>query len=172
MYSKEQIDYVTKLQEEYSKNNRGKIGVFVVPFDFPTNGSSEAVRPTAVADLYMVQVMSTYGLVYSPEQRVWKIDIRDAIIFGTREVLRRKYMAGQNIGGRIVTEYSCEDKGRDRQWSKLIAHITDIVCLDSNNKPIYYFQYWSEDEDAADADHPVVANLEEIRAARAIRNKK
>lgn len=167
MHDKAEIDYVRRLQDEFAKSKSGEIGVFVVPFNLSKNEEPEVIRHTATPGLFMVQVMSTGGLVYISAQRIWTLEVRHAYIFGPKEWLNAKYEAGQNIGGRIVTEYSCDDKSKDRKWSRLIAHITDIACLDSNGRPIYYFQYWTDNEDALDNEHPVLSNLEEIRAARA-----
>lgn len=163
-----QRDYVGKLQESFAKakGNEGKTGVFVVPvFDDKGKQTNAVVRETVSATLSMVMVMSVGELAYVPEQRIWRQDVRNTLIFAPTSFLGTKYKAGENIGGKIVTKYSF-GKGNDRDVMLGIG--TDIPAVNEDGEVIYRTQFWTPDMDAQDDATPTIANLDEIKAARAV----
>lgn len=162
-----QRDYVVKLQEALTKKDpQAGTGVFVVPvFDDKGKLTNTVVRETVSPTLAMVMVMSVGEMTYYPEQRIWRQDIRATLIFAPTSFLNTKYQAGTNIGGKIVTKYSV-GKGSDRDI--LLGFGTDIPAVNDDGELIYRTQYWIHDADEQDDAPPAIANLEEIRQARAI----
>ena len=162
-----QREYVAKLQEPLTKKNADAApGVFVVPvFDDKGKQTNTVVRETVSATLSMVMVMSVGALSYVPEQRIWRQDVRTSLIFAPTAFLSTKYQAGQNIGGKIVTKYSF-GTGNDRDIMLGIG--TDIPAVNEDGEVIYRSQFWTPDVNAEDDAAPTIANLDEIRAARAV----
>lgn len=162
-----QRDYVSKLQEPLTKKDTNVLpGVFVVPvFDDKGKQSSTVVRETVSPTLSMVMVMSVGALAYVPEQRIWRQDVRSSLIFAPTAFLGTKYKAGENIGGKIVTKYTF-GKGNDRDVMLGIG--TDIPAVNEQGEVIYRTQFWTPDVDATDDEAPTIANLDEIKAARAV----
>ena len=162
-----QREYVGKLQEALTKKDaKAGTGVFVLPvFDEKGKMTNTVVRETVSPTLSMVMVMSVGGMQYHPEQRMWRQDIRSTLIFAPTSFLSTKYQAGTNIGGKIVTKYSF-GKGNDRDI--MLGFGTEIPCVDDQGQVIYRTQYWTPEPDAADDEAPVIANIEDIKKARAI----
>lgn len=162
-----QTAFVNKLQEPLTKKDPNALpGVFVVPiFDESGKQTNEVVRETVSATLSMVMVMSVGALQYSPEQRMWRQDRRNTLIFAPTAFLKTKYKAGENIGGKIVTKYTF-GKGNDRDIMLGIG--TDIPAVNENGEVIYRTQFWTPDVNAQDDPAPTIGNLEEIRQARAV----
>lgn len=161
-----QREYVQKLQEAFATKNKGKVGVFVLPvFDDKGKNTGTVVRETVSKTLSMVMVMSIGEMIYQPEQRIWKQDIRSTLIFAPTEFLNTKYKAGENIGGKILAKYTY-GKGQERDIFYGIG--TDIPCVNEDGEIIYRTQYWDPSEEAEDDPAPTIANLEDIRKARAI----
>lgn len=162
-----QRDYVSKLQEPLTKKDTNALpGVFVVPvFDDKGKQSSTVVRETVSPTLSMVMVMSVGALAYVPEQRIWRQDVRSSLIFAPTAFLGTKYKAGENIGGHIVTKYTF---GTGNERDVMLGIGTDIPAVNENAEVIYRTQYWTPNMDDQDDPTPVIANLEDIRQARAI----
>ena len=162
-----QREYVAKLQEPLTKKDANAApGVFVVPvFDDKGKQGNTVVRETVSATLSMVMVMSVGALSYVPEQRIWRQDVRNTLIFAPTAFLQTKYKPGENIGGKIVTKYSF-GKGNERDIMLGIG--TDIPAVNEQGEVIYRSQFWTPDMNAEDDETPVIANLEDIRAARAV----
>ena len=165
-----QRDYVRKLQLLHkTKNPKDELpGVFVVPvFTDAGKETPTVVRAIESATLSMVMVMSVGEMQYYPEQRIWREDVRNTLIFAPTAFLGTKYKAGTNLGGKIVKKYSV-GKGNDRDVMTGIG--TNIPCVDPDGQLIYRTEFWTPDEDAQDDEQPEIANLEQIREARAIAN--
>lgn len=158
--------YVAGLQEPLTKKNADALpGVFVVPvFDDKGKQTNKVVRETVSNTLSMVMVMSVGALQYVPEQRIWRQDVRNTLIFAPTAFLGTKYKAGENIGGKIVTKYTF-GKGNDRDIMLGIG--TDIPAVNEQGEVIYRSQFWTPDIEAEDDPTPTIANLEDIKAARA-----
>lgn len=162
-----QRDFVGKLQEAYEKKsgNTGKVGVFVLPvFDDKGKNTNKVVRETVSATLSMVMVMSVGGMNYIPEQRIWRQDVRNTLIFAPTAFLGTKYTAGANIEGKIVTKYTF-GKGNERDIMLGIG--TDIPAVNDQGEVIYRSQFWTPNMDDQDDEAPTIANLDAIREARA-----
>jgi len=162
-----QREYVQKLQAPLTtKNKEAAPGVFVLPvFDEKGKQTSTVVRETVSPTLSMVMVMSIGEMVYHPEQRIWRQDIRSTLIFAPTTFLGTKYQAGANIGGKIITKYTF-GKGNDRDI--MLGFGTDVPAVNEDGEVIYRTQFWTPDVNAQDDPSPVIANLEEIKQARAI----
>lgn len=161
-----QREYIGKLQEAFAAKNKGQVGVFVLPvFDDKGKNTGTVVRETISPTLSMVMVMSVGDMTYFPEQRMWRQDIRSTLIFAPTTFLSTKYQAGANIGGKIITKYAY-GTGQDRDI--LYGFGTDIPAVNDQGEVIYRTQFWTPDMDAEDDAAPVIANLEEIRKARAL----
>jgi hypothetical protein len=161
-----QREYVGKLQADLLKKNKDAgIGVFVLPvFDDKGKQSNAVVRETVSPTLSMVMVMSVGEMAYHPEQRMWRQDIRSTLIFAPTSFLSTKYQAGTNIGGKIITKYTF-GKGNDRDI--MLGFGTDIPAVNEDGEVIYRTQFWTPEVNAQDDPAPVIANLEEIKQARA-----
>jgi hypothetical protein len=162
-----QKEYIAKLQAPLTaKNKDAAPGVFVLPvFDDKGKQTNTVVRETVSPTLSMVMVMSIGEMVYHPEQRMWKQDIRSTLIFAPTSFLGSKYQAGANIGGKIITKYTF-GKGNDRDI--MLGFGTEVPAVNEEGEVIYRTQFWSPDADAQDDAAPIIANLEEIKQARAI----
>ena len=57
-------------------------------------------------------------------------------------------------------------KGHDRDI--MFGFGTEVPCVNTDGEVIYRTQFWTPDADAVDDDAPVIANIEEIKQARAI----
>jgi hypothetical protein len=163
-----QRDYVRKLQLLHkSKNPKDELpGVFVVPvFSDAGKETPTVVRAIESATLSMVMVMTVGEMQYFKEQRIWREDVRNTLIFAPTAFLGTKYKAGTNIGGKIVRKYSV-GKGNDRDVMLGIG--TNIPCVDPDGQLIYKTEYWTPDVEEQDDEQPEIANLEEIKQARAV----
>jgi hypothetical protein len=162
-----QRDYIAKLQAPLTaKNKDAAPGVFVLPvFDEKGKQTNTVVRETVSPTLSMVMVMSIGEMTYHPEQRMWRQDIRSTLIFAPTSFLSTKYQAGSNIGGKILTKYTF-GKGNDRDI--MLGFGTDVPCVNTDGEVIYRTQFWTPDAEATDDEAPVIANLEDIKQARAI----
>lgn len=162
-----QREYVQALQKTLAKKDaKAGTGVFVLPvFDDKGKNTGTVVRETISSTLSMVMVMSIGEMVYHPEQRMWRQDIKSTLIFAPTTFLSTQYQAGANIGGKIITKYSY-GTGQDRDI--MLGFGTDIPAVDDQGQVIYRTQYWTPDANTEDDPAPVIANLEDIRKARAI----
>jgi hypothetical protein len=162
-----QREFVGNLQEALTKKDKdAPTGVFVLPiFDDKGKNTGKVVRETVSNTLSMVMVMSVGALAYVPEQRIWRQDVRNTLIFAPTAFLGTKYKAGENIGGKIVTKYSF---GTGNERDIMLGIGTDIPAVNEQGEVIYRTQYWTPDMDDTDDETPVIANLEDIRKARAV----
>ena len=128
-------------------------------FDEKGKNTGTVVRETVSSTLSMVMVMSVGEMVYHPEQKMWRQDIRSTLIFAPTPFLSTKYQAGTNIGGKIVTT------GNDRDI--MYGFGTDIPAVNADGEVIYRRQYWTPEAEVSDDEAPVIANIEEIKQARA-----
>lgn len=162
-----QREYVQSLQQALSrKDAKAGTGVFVLPvFDDKGKNTGTVVRETISPTLSMVMVMSIGEMVYHPEQRMWRQDIRSTLIFAPTSFLTSKYQAGANIGGKIITKYAY-GTGQDRDI--MFGFGTEVPCVNTEGEVIYRTQFWTPTPDAQDDPAPVIANIEDIKQARAV----
>lgn len=162
-----QRSYIGSLQEALTKKDKNAgTGVFVLPiFDDKGKNTNKVVRETVSPTLSMIMVMSVGALEYVPEQRIWRQDVRNTLIFAPSAFLDTKYKAGENIGGHIVTKYTF---GTGNERDVMLGIGTDIPAVNENAEVIYRTQYWTPNMDDQDDPTPTIANLEDIRQARAI----